>query len=263
MTTDVIKEATIPKTIHYCWFGGNPLGPDEMACIESWKKYLPGYEIKLWNENNWDVDCCDYVREAYSAKKWAFVSDYARLDIINRYGGIYFDTDVEVVNAIDDILEHGPFLGMETMGLDGGLGTVNPGLGFASCPNDPLLDEVLAEYAGEHFIKSDGSYNEKTIVDRTTEIVNRCARIFPDGFWHANGFTVYPVEYFNPKDYLTGSIVLTDNTRCIHHFSMSWFTPRRKYKHKVYLSLLSKGVPGRIANYIAVFFATVKFKSFH
>ena len=103
----------IPKIIHYCWFGGNPLPEDAKKYIESWRKYCPGYEIKEWNESNFDINCCDYVREAYEAKKWAFVSDYARFYILYQYGGLYFDTDVEMIRPLFSILQKGSFMGME------------------------------------------------------------------------------------------------------------------------------------------------------
>ena len=103
----------IPKIIHYCWFGGNPLPELAVKCIESWKKYCPDYEIKRWDESNFDLNCCDYVKEAYQAKKWAFVSDYVRFKVLYNEGGLYFDTDVELIKSIDDILAHGPFMGVE------------------------------------------------------------------------------------------------------------------------------------------------------
>ena len=122
----------IPKIIHYCWFGGNPLPASALKCIESWRKYCPDYEIKEWNESNYDVNKIRYSSQAYQAKKYAFVSDYARFDILYQWGGLYFDTDVEVIRPIDDILAKGAFLGLETSE------TVNPGLGMAVSPNDPL-----------------------------------------------------------------------------------------------------------------------------
>lgn len=103
----------IPKIIHYCWFGGNPLPEMAVKCIESWKKYCPDYEIKRWDESNFDLNCCNYVKEACQAKKWAFVSDYVRFKVLYDEGGLYFDTDVELIKPIDDILERGPFMGVE------------------------------------------------------------------------------------------------------------------------------------------------------
>ena len=155
----------IPKIIQYCWFGGNPLPELAIKCIESWKKYLPDYEIKEWNESNFDLACCDYVKEAYQSKKWEFVSDYARFWILYNYGGLYFDTDVEIIKDMTSIIVNGAFMGCETVdkcapGL--GLG-VNPGLG--------LYDEILKSYERSHFIKENGEIDCTTIVDRVTDIL--------------------------------------------------------------------------------------------
>ena len=109
-----LNHIMIPKIIHYCWFGRNPLPELAQKCIASWKKYLPDYEIKEWNEDNFDVNIIPYTAEAYAAKKYAFVSDYARFWILYKYGGIYFDTDVEVIRPIDDIIAKGNFMGCET-----------------------------------------------------------------------------------------------------------------------------------------------------
>ena len=103
----------ITKTIHYCWFGRGELPEKAKQCIESWKKFCPDYEIKEWNEDNFDMNSCAYVKEAYEAKKWAFVSDYARFEILYKYGGLYFDTDVELVKSFDDIVSKGTFMGLQ------------------------------------------------------------------------------------------------------------------------------------------------------
>ena len=136
----------IPKIIHYCWFGRNPLPELARKCIASWRKYLPDYEIKEWNEDNFDVNIIPYTAEAYAQKKYAFVSDYARFWILYRYGGIYFDTDVEVIRPLDDIIARGCFMGFETdpapkqNGVDA---CVNPGLGLGVAPR-PRPDQKNA-----------------------------------------------------------------------------------------------------------------------
>ena len=116
----------LPKKIHYCWFGGNELPDLAIKCIESWKKYCPDYEIIEWNETNFDLECCDFVKEAYKAKKWAFVSDYARLKVVYDNGGIYLDTDVELVKSLDILLQEKCYFGEETTGY------VATGLGFGA-----------------------------------------------------------------------------------------------------------------------------------
>ena len=105
----------IPKIIHYCWFGRKPLPPLAVKCIESWKKYLPDYTIKEWNEDNFDINIVPYTREAYEVGKYAFVSDYARFYILYHHGGLYFDTDVEVIRPMDDLVGRGAFLAWDVI----------------------------------------------------------------------------------------------------------------------------------------------------
>ena len=137
----------IPKVIHYCWFGGNPLPESAQKCIASWRKFLPDYEIKEWNESNFDVNAIPYTAQAYAAKKYAFVSDYARFSILYDNGGLYFDTDVEVIRPMDDIIENGPFMGFEidASGIDFKK-AVAPGLGLGANPGLGLYKEILEHY---------------------------------------------------------------------------------------------------------------------
>ena len=127
----------IPKIIHYCWFGGKPLPKSAIKCINSWKKFFPDYEIKEWNESNFDVNMIPYTKEAYAAKKYAFVSDFARFWVPHEYGGIYFDTDVEVIRPMDDIIARGAYLGMENRTA------INPGLGMAAPAGHPFYKWYL------------------------------------------------------------------------------------------------------------------------
>lgn len=212
----------IPKVIHYCWFGGNPLPELAQKCIASWKKYCPGYEIKEWNESNFDLNCCDYVREAYEAKKWAFVSDYARFWILYHEGGIYFDTDVEVIKPLDEILEQGAFLGCEKNEL------VAPGLGMAAMPGLGIYKEVLDFYKRKHFRNEDGLTDTTTIVTYTTQILKLHGWDPDAGIQKIEGITVYPPEYFCPMSNETGKLTITPNTYTIHHYSASWFTEKEK-----------------------------------
>jgi hypothetical protein len=259
-TSDSMAAET-PHVIHYCWFGGNPLGVKEQACINSWKKFLPGYEIKRWDESNWDVRCCDYVSEAYDAKKWAFVSDYARLDILYRHGGLYFDTDVELIKPIADILRHGPFMGFETDWSEKTDGTVNPGLGLASYSGLGLYKQILDSYQCAHFLKADGTFDTTTIVSRTTKILLENGLEPKAGIQEIEGITIYPSEYFNPKDFLTGIINLTENTRSIHHFSMSWLTDEYKFEHDVGAWLLNHHVHGPTSK-IAALVTVIRYGDF-
>ena len=160
----------IPKIIHYCWFGGKPLPKSAEKCIASWKKYLPGYEVKRWDESNFDVNAIPYTREAYAACKYAFVSDYARFWILYHYGGVYFDTDVEVIRPIDDIINRGGFLGVESN--RNGIYTVNPGLGFAATQGTAVIGEMVNLYSTFHFTNTDGASDLKNIVEITTEYLS-------------------------------------------------------------------------------------------
>ncbi len=216
---------TIPKIIHYCWFGRNPLPESAQKCIASWKKFFPDYEIKEWNEDNFDVNIIPYTKEAYAAKKYAFVSDYARFWILYNHGGLYFDTDVEVIRPMSDIVERGPFMGCEKPYVEGAtpktLG-VAPGLGLGVNPGLGLIKEILDEYEKFSFLNDDGSLNLTTIVEYTTNILCRHGmRNTPDVQLVA-GCYIYPSDYFSPKNVDTRELNITENTRSIHHYDASW-----------------------------------------
>jgi mannosyltransferase OCH1-like enzyme len=219
----------IPKMIHYCWFGGNSLPDLAKKCIASWKKYFPEYEIKQWDESNYDVHSIPYTSEAYKSKKYAFVSDYARLDIIYQYGGIYFDTDVEVIRSFDPIIEASSFMGAEDPGR------INPGIGFGAVPGLLVLHEILDRYRRMHFINADNTFNTTTIVDLTTEIFTNYNFTVKDTIQAVADVTVYPKEYFNPLEYDTHTVKTTSNTYSIHHGSASWFSPLQTMSTKVHI----------------------------
>ena len=209
----------IPKIIHYCWFGGNELPELAQKCIESWKKYCPDYQIRRWDESNFDIECCDFVKEAYDMKKWAFVSDYARLKIIYNEGGIYLDVDVELIKNIDVLLENKCYLGEE------GIGYVNTGLGFGAEKNNSVILKLIEEYEGKHFIQDNGNLDtipcpEKNTLPIKSMGYNNCL----NGIWKIDSLTIYPSDYFCPIDYETGNMCITANTYSIHHFSALWHT---------------------------------------
>ncbi|MGF7109388.1 glycosyltransferase family 32 protein [Treponema pedis] len=214
----------IPKIIHYCWFGGNQLPPLAEKCIASWKKFCPDYEIKEWNELNYNVHKIPYISQAYEAKKYAFVSDYARFDILYEYGGIYFDTDVEVIKPIDELIEKGPFAGIERPW------SLNAGLGFASRQREAVLKEILESYKKSDFIKSDGSLDLTTVVTRVSDIFRNYGFTNENKIQTIAGITIYPTDYFCPKNYGTGKITVTDNTYTIHHYDGSWCS---KHTHRL------------------------------
>ena len=248
----------IPKVIHYCWFGGNDLGEDEIRCIDSWRRFLPDYEIKRWDETNWDVHCCEYVSEAYDAKQWAFVSDYARFDILYKHGGLYFDTDVELIKPIDDILAKGPFMGFETDYNPSGGPTVAAGLGLSANPGLDLYKDILDSYVNNHFVKDDGSFNQTTVVARVTEVLFEKGLKRVSGVQKVASVTIYPAEYFNPMDFLTGIISITENTRSIHHFGMSWFDEKRKFEYNAGKWLRTHGIV-RGCSVLAALLTTIRF----
>jgi mannosyltransferase OCH1-like enzyme len=215
--------SNIPKVIHYCWFGGNPLSELALKCLESWKKYCPDYEIIEWNEKNFDLNCNSYVKEAYEAKKWAFITDYVRLFVLHEHGGIYMDTDVEVIKNIDRFLVHEAFSGFET--------TENiPTAIMGAKKGNGWIRFLLSYYNDKHFIQPDGSLDTTTnVVTITNMTKDRYNLILNNTFQEISDCAVfYPKDYFCPKDYDNGEITLTENTYCIHHFSGSWKTEKEK-----------------------------------
>ena len=250
----------IPKIIHYCWFGRNPLPPLAVKCIESWRKFLPDYEIKEWNEDNFDVNIIPYTAEAYKAKKYAFVSDYARFWILYKQGGLYFDTDVEVIRPMDDIIARGPFMGCENQASDTSVASVAPGLGLGVNPGLGLYKEILEMYAKLHFIRPDGSNNQTTVVTYITKLLCDHGLQSSNDIQLCANVWIYPKEYFCPKDFFTHKLEITANTYTIHHYDGSWVTPEQRYAQDLSLRLvwLPKGTRGYVANFMTAY----KFRGF-
>lgn len=244
----------IPKKIHYCWFGRNPLPESAQKCIASWRKYLPDYEIIEWNEDNFDVNTIPYTRQAYEAKKYAFVSDYARFKILYEHGGLYFDTDVEVIKSMDDIIATGPFMGFE---IDPNpqrpYGAVAPGLGLGANPKMGLYHVILDYYNQLSFILPDGSLNfNDAVVNITTRELIKAGLKDTVGIQRVEGIGIYPSDYFNPFDDLTGRLNITSNTFSIHWFSKTW---KSLPKWRINLSRIAHRIFGvnftkRIRNFI-------------
>lgn len=229
----------IPKIIHYCWFGRNALPKSAIKCIDSWRKYLPDYEIKEWNEDNFDVNIIPYTSDAYKAKKYAFVSDYARFWILYQYGGLYFDTDVEVIKSIDDVIEKGSFMGCEKDASDlGRYPDVAPGLGLGVTPNNEFIKEILAIYQELDYNEENKNGSFKTIVEYTSELLAKHGLKNKDGIQEVCDFTIYPKEYFNPLSHVN-QLNITDNTRSIHHYAGTWLGTSDKIK-KGLIKLLGK-----------------------
>ena len=209
----------IPKVIHYCWFGRNPLPKMAVKCIASWRKFLPDYEIKEWNEDNFDVNIIPYTRDAYADGKYAFVSDYARFWILYHYGGVYFDTDVEVIKQMDDIIERGPFMGLEIAGRNG---KIAPVLGLSCESGNPVYKIILDGFAALDYHLPDGTRNPYTMIPMVTDIMKEKGLTATGQVEEVSGIFIYAPEYFNPLDDATGRLRKTENTRTIHWFMKSW-----------------------------------------
>lgn len=243
---------SIPKVIHYCWFGGKPLPRLAKRCIASWRKHCPDYEIREWNEQNYDVSRCSYMYEAYKAGKWAFVSDYARIDILHQYGGVYLDTDVELLKSLDPFLVHPLFCGWEKSDGEQIYGSikdecmqfaVNYGLCAGAVKEHPILKELIDLYQKMDFYLLDGSHNLIPCPVYQTRVMQRYGLDATQASLQKNGhFAVFPSDYFSPKSYYTGLIERTSNTVSIHHFSMSWKTRRQQLEAWV-CSRLSRYMP--------------------
>ncbi len=209
----------IPKMIHYCWFGRNPLPKSVNKCIASWCRFFPDYEIKEWNEDNFDVNIIPYTREAYALKKYAFVSDYARFYILYHYGGLYFDTDVEVIRPMEDILARGAFMGIEQ---DASLVGVAPGLGLGASSGLEVYREILSYYECLHYVDAEGCPLPGTVVSHTTRLLQQHGFILENTLQQIAGVWIYPNDYFNPLEDATGKLNITKNTRSIHWYSKTW-----------------------------------------
>ena len=216
----------IPKVIHYCWFGGNFLPELAQKCIESWKKYCPDYEIKRWNETTFDIHSNAYVEEAYEARKYAFVTDYVRLYALYHEGGIYMDTDVEVLKPLDDLLGYEAVSGFETESR------IPTGL-MASREGHPFIKELLADYDDIHFKRVDGTLDMTTNVTRITEHCLRYGLQLNNTLQTVNGFTLLPKDYLCPGEQVGRRLILTDNTLCIHHFAGSWLPKKQQWKKTI------------------------------
>ena len=206
----------IPKKIHYFWFGGNEKPAKVKKCIDSWKKFCPDYEIFEWNEQNFDVNCMPYVKQAYMAKKYAFVSDVARLMMVYEHGGIYMDTDVEVIKPMDDLLEHTAYMSFENNE------NINTGQGFGAQAGIEILKEHIDVYKNVQFINQDGTFNQTPCTKYTTELLLSKGLKLDGSKQILNEITIYPEKYFNPLDSLTCRLKKTKDTYSIHWYAASW-----------------------------------------
>ncbi|MFV0264605.1 MAG: glycosyltransferase family 32 protein [Kluyvera sp.] len=213
----------IPKIIHYCWFGSNPLPELTKKCIESWKKYCPDYKIIRWDESNVDLESCLFVREAYASKKWAFVSDYIRLKVVSEHGGIYLDTDVELLKPLDNLLQYPAYMGFESNKNC----VVNSGLGFGAEQGHPFFLSLLAEYEQLSFVNELGDYDMTPCVLRETRALMRLGLKVNGKTQILKNIIILSEDYLCPIS-LLGVSNFTENTYSIHHYDASWLSDVKK-----------------------------------
>lgn len=242
----------IPKIIHYCWFGGNPLPELAQKCIASWKKYCPDFEIIEWNESNFNIYECNYSKEAYEEKKWAFVTDYVRLKVLYEFGGIYMDTDVEVIKPLDSLLNYQAVSGFESET------SIPTGL-IASEKANNMIGEFLAEYTDIHFRKPDGKLDLTTNVFRITKTCYKYGLIPNNCLQVVNDFTFLPKDYLCPKNSKTGETVITENTITIHHFDGSWLSDEEREIKKVTSNYIKK-YPYNVARLFALIVVYTRYR---
>ena len=202
----------IPKKIHYCWFGGNPKPKLAEKCIASWKKYCPGWEIIEWNESNFDVDQNGYTRMCIAGKKYAFLSDYVRLKVVAEHGGVYFDTDVELLRPIDELLEDEAFFSFETPEY------VNSGQGFGSVAHGTVIEAMLLEYG----FLLEGTEGVRGCPVLNTAALEKLGLVKDGSSQTVAGARILPVECMNPYESATGRLNKTKNTYSVHWYSGSW-----------------------------------------
>lgn len=216
----------IPKVIHYCWFGGKPLPHDVLKCIESWRQYCPDYEIKRWDESNFDVTSHPFMKAAYAAKAWAFVSDYARLKIVYEYGGVYLDTDVELIRNIDFLLENQCFIGIQQPEL-----LCNTGLGFGAEKTNPVVHKMIECYDSIIFEKS--KENTFACPWLNDKVIRSLGKVSNQEITRLNNITVYPPSFFDPISTGNTQNLLCEDTVSINHYAASWTGNSQRLKRKV------------------------------
>lgn len=239
--------------IHYCWFGNSEKNALILRCIDSWRHFCPEAQIIEWNESNFDVNICSYVREAYEQKKWSFVSDYCRYYVLYHHGGIYLDTDVELIKGLQDLPE--TFAAFEVGGQ-----LVASGLIRGAKKGDGICRLMCSLYEQERFSMNRGHFNLQTVCERETSIFLRKGLDLHKNreIQNVDGTVIYPEDYFCPFDYLTGKLNRTVNTYSIHHYMGSWITP--KDREIILLTRkLSLITSRKLANYIAIVIKTMEY----
>lgn len=212
----------IPRKIHYCWFSRSEMPSYLKKCIDSWKKHCPDYEIIRWDEDNYDYEAYPYMKQAYEAKKWGFVPDVARLDILYRHGGIYLDTDVELIKPLDKLLTLEAFCGVEKWG------NVNMGGCSGAVKGHPMIKRLLDFRRNELFLREDGTLNLMTCGYYETMPLIEKGFVPNNTIQNIDGMTVLTSDYFHPYDYMSGDTIFSENTHSIHHFNGGWIDEKLK-----------------------------------
>ena len=220
------SEERIPKVIHYCWFSGKEMPDHLKKCVDSWHRFCPDYEIKRWDESNYDVSKNSYMKQAYEAKKWGFVPDYARLDILYNYGGFYLDTDVELIKSLDALRNQWGFCGVEKWG------NINMGGCSGAVKQHPMIKKLLDYRENIPFIREDGTYNLETCCVYETKPFIEEGMTVDNTTQRIQDMTVFSSDYFHPYDYMSGETCITKNTYSIHHFNGGWLDEKKRGERK-------------------------------
>lgn len=228
------EECLIPQVIHYCWFGGKELPDLYKRCIDSWYKHCPEYQIIEWNESNCNLEENLFAKQAYEVGKYGFVPDYFRLKIIYEHGGIYLDTDVELVKNLDSLRYNEAFCGMELPG------EAALGLGFGAISHHSVIKKMLERYDKMQFIKEDGTYEETASPVWQTKDLLELGMQYGNRLQEVSGMTIYPTEVLSPKSVITGETNLTEYSYAIHHYDGSWVTGERLKKKLIRQSNVRK-----------------------
>lgn len=232
----------IPKILHYCWFGGKAMPDEAQANVQGWKAKMPGYEVVRWNESNFDITSCPYVEEAFASGKYAFVSDYARGHSLYHHGGIYMDTDVEVLRPFDDLLGNRSFWGFEA-------GNFVASSTFGAVPGHEMIRAYLEQYHSRRFIRADGSLDLTTNVEILTRLWQRQGLQLDDlRQTVGDGNLFLPQRYLSPFDYRAGSLANSPEAYAIHHYAKTWLGPWARFKGGLKKGLTRRLGPGLVTS---------------
>ena len=233
----------IPKIIHYCWLSGTPLPDDIKTYIEGWKKLMPDYKLIEWNRSRFDINSAPFVKQACEIQKWAFAADYIRVYALYNYGGIYLDSDVEVLKKFDDFLQLTMMLGYENTNINSLEVAV-----WGSEKGHPLLKDILDELDKRQFVKADGSLDTKPLPIVVRDLIKnkgyKCIDVkdICDCNKYCNEIPLFPYYYFSPKSHATNQTMMTDKSYCIHHFKASWLSSQAR-KRMAFIAYIKRTVP--------------------